>query len=511
MNLFFPAVMALALAVAAGLHFGSNIRPMSGAEAHPTPTPPARPRTTIGVNLFGLDTFNRQQVFANMVLQSEWFQSRGRTWTPMPSDQIDAQGWVTRLLPGQTAPRPLVLPTAPFRPTPVRCTYLGKGEMTAGGVARLIDSAPHRLDLMLTPTGAEGEGGWIELVRTDPHDPLRAIDCRIAGTPPGARFDPRFVEYASDFGVLRFMDWQRVNDNPRIAWSDRTSQQAGSQVGPAGASVEDMVDLADMAKADPWFTMPFHADDEWIRAFAQLVHDRINPDATIYVELGNEVWNDIFAASRDAQSEGLARGLGKGDPARARMERYAQRMITTMRIWSEVFADRPGALVRVCATQHANPALARMVLEYADSAKWVDALATAPYIWIDLDGHSATDTDRVFGAAPGAVERTFAMAASNRAIAEAYGKRYITYEGGQHLVTQDLELARAIQRDPRMDALYVRYLSGWRDRFGDTLNLYASTAPIGQHGSWGLSEYAGQPLAEAPKYRALLRFLETNP
>ena len=47
------------------------------------------------------------------------------------------------------------------------------------------------------------------------------------------------------------------------------------------------------------------------------------------------------------------------------------------------------------------------------------------------------------------------------------------YEGGQHLVTPDLELARAIQRDPRMEAIYTRYLTGWRDRFGDTVGCLA--------------------------------------
>jgi hypothetical protein len=98
------------------------------------------------------------------------------------------------------------------------------------------------------------------------------------------------------------------------------------------------------------------------------------------------------------------------------------------------------------------------------------------------------------------------MAEDNRAIAKAHGLRYIAYEGGQHLVTTDLVLARAVQRDPRMGEVYARYLEGWRRRFGDTLVLYATSAPIAGYGSWGLQEYAGQPASETPKLTALRQF-----
>ena len=188
------------------------------------------------------------------------------------------------------------------------------------------------------------------------------------------------------------------------------------------------------------------------------------------------------------------------------MERYAGKITAAMRIWTEVYADRPGSLIRVCASQHANPELARMILDHEDTRRWVDALATAPYLWLDLEGRSRSNLDPIFEAMPDSVERTFAMAAANREIAAAHGLRYIAYEGGQHLVTRDIDLARAVQRDARMARVYDRYLEGWRRRFGDTLTLYASTAPIGEYGAWGLREYAGQPADETPKLTAVRRF-----
>ncbi|MET0370068.1 MAG: hypothetical protein ABW039_01685, partial [Sphingobium sp.] len=165
-------------------------------------------------------------------------------------------------------------------------------------------------------------------------------------------------------------------------------------------------------------------------------------------------------------------------------------------------------LIRVAASQNANPDLAETILGHGDTAKWVDALATAPYIWIDLGGHGSGETDRVFAQMPRAIDATFAFAQANRDVARRHGKRFLTYEGGQHLVTKDMVLAHAVQRDPRMGAAYDRYLARWRDEMGGDLALYASTTPISEYGSWGLLEYGGQPLAEAPKMQAVQRFLK---
>ncbi|PZQ57662.1 MAG: hypothetical protein DI555_01740 [Novosphingobium pentaromativorans] len=469
------------------------------------------PPTSLGINLFGLQTFNRQQVFANMILQSEWFSSRGDGWTPMPKAQLDERGWVNRLEPGQTAPRPLVLPAASPHPVAVRCTFAGIGELGAGGMARIVGSTGNALELELAPTGAQDNGAWLELLSTDPADPLRDLDCRKADTPREARFEPEFLAFVSGFKVLRFLDWQRTNDNAHIAWSARTKPDSASQTGSAGASIEDMVDLANELGADPWFLMPYDADPDYLRGFAQLVHERLDPRRRVYVELGNEVWNDSFDAAGQAEREGLALRLGGGDPMRARMERYAERMVAAMRIWTAVYADRPGALVKVCASQHANPDLARIVLAHGQADHWVDALATAPYIWLEMEGRERSDLDSIFAQLPESVDRTLAMAEDNRAIAAAHGLRYIAYEGGQHLVTANFELAGAVQRDPRMGDVYARYLEGWRRRFGDTLVLYASTAPVSEYGSWGLREYAGQPAEETPKLTAVRRFQREAP
>jgi hypothetical protein len=474
------------------------------------PAPSAAPRpakTELGLNLFGLATFNRQQVFTNLIAQSEWLLDAGHGWTAMPPDQLDGDGWVRFLRSGQIATRPLVVPPAPFRRTMVRCVYQGRGALDSGGIARMVQRGAGSLTLAFEPTGAPEEGGWLELSETDQRDPLRAIDCRDEARPAGERFHPEFLAFLKGFRIIRFLDWQQTNDNPAIPWSRRTLPSSGSQAGPGGVSIEDMVDLANAAGADPWFLMPYRADPDYVRGFARLVHTRLDPELTVYVELGNEIWNDMFDAAQQAQREGLALGLGDGEPQRARMIRYADKLVPVMQIWSEVFADRPGKLVRVAASQNANPDLAEIILNHGDTVGFVDALATAPYIWLDQRHADQRSPDQIFAAMPKAIDQTLKFAERNRAIAASHGKRFLAYEGGQHLLIDNIPLARAVQRDPRMAGVYQRYLSAWRERIGGTLTLYASTAPIAGYGSWGLREYAGQPLEQTPKLLAVRRFL----
>lgn len=473
--------------------------------------PPTRQKPTIGINLFGLENYNRQQVFTNLIAQSEWFSSDGAGWTVMKPHQLDGNGWVRFLKHGQNAPRPLMLPPAPAATVSVRCTYQGTGQLETGGIARHRDSGAGFFAFDLPMTGSPDEGAWINLVRTDPQDPVRNIDCRDVRRPRDERFHPEFVAFLKDFRILRFLDWSAVNHNRPVAWATRSLPKSASQVGPAGASIEDMVDLANLAGADPWFLVPYSADADYIRRFAELVHSRIDPRRTVYVELGNEIWNDMFDAAQQAQREGLALQLGRGDPTRAGMIRYSDKLTAAMRIWTATFADRPGKLVRVAASQNANPELASIILGHADTARWVDALATAPYLWIDLKEYGASDVDRIFAELPRVTEEAIQAAEQNQRIAARYGKAFLAYEGGQHLVTKDIILAQKVQRDPRMESVYRHYLDLWMRRIGSPMVLYASTAPIGEYGSWGLREYAGQPLVETPKLRAVRRVQEGHP
>jgi hypothetical protein len=468
---------------------------------------PSSHQTQIGVNLFGLQTFNRQQVFTDLTAHSEWFSSTGAGWTLMPAAQLDRHGWVRYLAPGQTAPRPLILPTATSGPIFVRCRFVGEGRFSVGGVAAIEEQAANTLLVSLRPTGTADEAAWLELIETSPANPVRDLDCREPDRPRHERFHPDFLQLVQGFHLLRFLDWQRTNDNLALEWRERALPLSSSQVTPAGVSIEDMVDLANLVSADPWFLIPYQADDGYIREFAELVHSRLDPRRKVYVELGNEVWNDMFDAARQAEREGLALGLGGGDPRHAQSARYADKLCRAMRIWSAVFADQPARLIRVAASHNADPDRSRIILAHGRTADCVDALATAPYIWLDLPDRGAVDVDGIFARLPGKIDEALDAAQQNRAIAAQFGKRFIAYEGGQHLVTPDMTLAYAIQRDRRMGEVYRAYLQQWHQRIGTELTLYASHGAIGEYGAWGLREYSDQPVTQTPKLAAVRQFM----
>lgn len=461
------------------------------------------PPTRIGINLSGLPWYGQQRSFANLLAVSAWRDG----WQDRPPPQMDARGTVTSLSPNQFAPAMLGLPAGPYKSVRVRCSYKGKGSIRSDGFVRLAGSGRGYSDFDFVWPAKPGGNGWIQIDRTDPSDPIRDFDCREPDIPADAVYAPAFLASLKGFGVIRFLDWQETNSGQGGKWSRFVPVNGQFRRNRAeGVRVEDMVLLANQAHSDPWFLMPYNADAEYLRNFAQYVHDHLDPGLTAYVEFSNEAWNYIFPATQQALKEGVAANLSS-DKHEAMLRRYAQKTTAAMKVWTGIFADNPKRIVRVVSTQNVNPHSAEVVLGFGDTAKYVDALATAPYIQYSLKGRTAADLDRIFAELPAEVDEAYDFAVQNKAIAAKFGKRYIAYEGGQHLLTEDQALAVAIQRDPRMGAIYTRYLDQWQKRVGDLMVLYAHTGPISKFGSWGLREYADQPPEEAPKWQAVQKFI----
>src|SRR5690606_35582950 len=163
---------------------------------------PTSNQTRIGINLFGMQNFYRQQVFNDLTAQTEWFSSTGAGGTAMARAQLGRYGWVRYLMPGQTAVRPLFLPQPPFPPMTLRCRFAGEGRFSAGGIAAIEEQAANTLLVSLRPTGAADDGAWVELVETSRSDPVRNLDCRESDRSPTERFHPEFVQFVQGFEIL---------------------------------------------------------------------------------------------------------------------------------------------------------------------------------------------------------------------------------------------------------------------------------------------------------------------
>lgn len=494
---------ALALALAGLIAMPGNAQRNGTATRSGEAAPPPLRPVVIGVNLGKLTPWAGEYAFANLLQASSVAAKRATGWSPPAPGQLDQDGWPTA--PSTVSIEYVMGAPNVFERPRIRCSWSGGGTANLAG-GNMVDIEPHPDHADFTWNGREPSNNWVDDV-AQPH-PAREIDCRERDLDKSALFAPIFLKTAAPFKVLRFVDWQAINDNHGGGWAKRSTPSSATQAGPDGVSIEAIVALVNQTGADPWIIVPYHADDDYITRMATYVHAKLHAGGTVYVEFGNEIWNSAFPAAREAQGEGLAEHLS-ADPNEARLRRYAEKASHALAIWTRVFADRPHALVRVLATQNAWPQTAELALSFRDTAHWIDALATAPYFGGDiLSDPAVTTPDAAFARMDAAIDQTLGFAAQNQAIARRYGKRYITYEGGQGLASGNMALLTAIERDPRMEAAYTRYLRAWQSRFGDLMMLYNLTDRIGgSFGAWGLQEQTGQPESETPKLRAVRAFI----
>ena len=512
-------------------------RAASQAQSPPLPPPPA-----LGTNLASIDYYASALTFTDLMKESSPFDPAESDDEKAGSTTLekDADGWV-RSLQGE---RYATLMRRGLRDSAGRprhpagdyvFLYDGEGEFRFRFDAKLVENDPKR-GRALVRVRPSGAGIRIEVTRTNPENPMRNFRLLPAGqeteTPP-ALFNPWFLEKLKPFGVLRFMDWQRTNDSPLVEWKDRTRPSSQTQASAHGVAVEFMVDLANELGADPWFCMPHQASDDFVRRFAELVRERLDPERVVYIEYSNEVWNGGFEQSDWAEEQG--RRLGLGAPEGHRF--YAQRSVEIFRIWEEAFGglDR---LRRVLASQNANPRVAEQILDFAPaggpaSHQDADYLAVAPY-FAGMNINACDDGNEIARArsmrpeeilerarqhATAVLER----AAENRRVAQArrnaQGRalQLVAYEGGPHLVgtcggENDQELTdrlMATNRHPMMGDVYLEYLKRWQEMGGLLFAHFSSTSPHGKWGSWGFDEW--YDAKRTPKREALETFAASQP
>jgi hypothetical protein len=450
--------------------------------------------------------------FANLLSGSNW-QDPAKGWSEVSDAEQDANGnMLPAAMPAGRGVVRILTPTAEVlngKGATIRCTWEGTGTIGAGGNRGGGVAGDHSYEVWFSPNKLSDARIWLTLSDMSAKDPVRNLDCREKGMSRSELFSPEFIDSLKPYGVLRFLDWSAANANPKsMTWVDRTLPGSIYQSRPQGPALEHIVALSNKLSAEPWVNVPWNADDDYITRMAQMMHDGIPADRRVYVELSNEVWNYSFAVARQSEAEGLARNLSENGFI-ANLRRYAQRTGEVMRIWAKVFADRPGQLVRVAATQHGNPWTAEIVMTVPGLPDNIDALATAPYFggyFFEGERAKMTDTGQLLSELAGDAKKVLANEGeANAKWARRYGKRYIAYEAGQHLLDgNDLTRVTTLNRSNAMYDIYVNYIADWKKRFDDTMVLYSATHPISTYGAWGLREYAGQPLSETPKRRAAI-------
>lgn len=515
------------------------------SDGRETVTPSTSP---IGTNLTGIADWSSEWAFVDAFKASRsWISGSNDQWDDGRPLDLDGDGWVRSLLPGQLA-RTLVLPEGHYPAGRYVVLYDGEGTLTysGGGARDAASSAPGR-DVVIADGAspivvnitATTPGNYLRNIRfimpggvcsTDPFrycddgSPCETGTCsRFEDNYATQIFHPTFLSRLRGYRVLRFMDWMATNNSrvssegPRVSDARWTSH---------GVPVEIMLELASRLGADAWLTVPHLATDAYVTSLATAVRDELAPGLVAYIEYSNEIWNTIFSQGTYCEQQGLALGLSS-NAYEARLRFQAQRSVEIFEIFESVFAgEARQRIVRVLAAQAGNPWTSTVLLDHGNALEHVDALAIAPYFGGYLGSPSeagrvsAMDLDALFAELAGvALPESLGWVSSHAEIAGQRNVSLIAYEAGNHLAGfQGVEnneavnaLFDAANRDARMRQVYSTYLDGWKARGGELLAHFVNCSAPSKWGRWGALEYLEQPRSEAPKYDAIHTFIEANP
>jgi hypothetical protein len=438
----------------------------------------------LGMNLADVTYYSRAWVFTDLMLQSD-------AWRKDGSAHVFMSGYAP---PGRYV-----------------CTWSGTGSIRFSGNASAQKTGPNSARVTITA----GERG-INMRRVG--EVQDASLMRIEHETRTSPFQPEFLRRLEPFKVIRFMDWANTNNSTQTRWGDRPQKGGQTQAGGDGVAIEYMIALANELGADPWFCMPHMADDDYIRRYAQLVRDRLHPDAKVYIEYSNEVWNTQFK-----QHNYIRRLGGNTDTFSDEFfDAWARRCRRTFAIWSEVFGDdAPSRLVRVAAVHLQNPWVAQKLLPRLQGE--FDAVAPSAYFGITRKQAKkltvASTADDVLDLCQRNIKQ------DNRDWYERHARlardwsaklgrpiRLISYEAGQHLSANGDDnlpyfdaLIRA-QSHPRMYGLYLLNMRTFEQAGGDLFTAFNDVGKPGKFGSWGHLVYQLQPTGDAPKFKALLDY-----
>lgn len=520
------------------------------------------PYAYMGVNLSHIHEGNREQAFINIFKTArEWITQNKTAWDTKESNRlnIDANGYVRSLTPlgGGKANFTYVGTKlnngiGPYTAGKYVVLYQGEGtlEYLQDAKKDIAASKPGRDVIDINPSNS---GIYIKLTSTDPKKignylrNIRIVPLAAEKTFEKDVLNPAFVQKFKNFRNFRFMHWMETTDSTQKNWVDRPTPNTATYNTDKGASLESMVALANKTNADPWFTIPHLATDDYVRRFATYVRNNLKPNLKVYVEYSNEVWNGLYKQNAYSREQGK-KLFPQLDAVTAGWDFYSMRTTQVTRIWDQVYGANKSRVIGVLAGQGSNIRVLQRAVSYAwagknkptNQAMGIDAIAIAPYFGYHLGTPQYTaqvtswtkDPDgglsKLFreltqgGVLQGGIAQAQGSGlkiASDRikahaALAKTNGLQLLGYEGGQHLATvpgtygnKTLEnLFIKANKDPRMGSVYKQYWRDWNKAGGGLMSHFSSVTPYNSSGSWGLLETLSQN--SSPKYNALMDLLQ---
>jgi hypothetical protein len=478
----------------------------------------------LGIGLFGISDWSTQSPFIDLMKTARpWLGHTADQWGVWDAARfaadgyLDADGWLTAMPPGLDRVEALILtdqlPGARSLAGRYRVTYDGTGDLTVNGLATDIRRQSDGIWFSYRP----GPGlVAVSISAINPADPIRNItvlrEDLIPAYEAGETFNPDWLWLISDMRALRFMDMMQTNGSTQMTSADRPKPDDYTYSW-RGMPVEVMVALANRVGADPWFTLPHMADDDYVATFATYVRDHLRPGLMVYAEWSNEVWNFSFPQAQWAADQAQARWGDQGE--NAWMQFAGLRAAEVADIWANVFGpETDDRLVRVVSTHTAwlglEDPLLTAPLAQAEGLPppflSFDAYAVTGYFGHEIGSEEMAPQLRDWIAQGTAVAQVTQMLRQGSVdtlmntfwphharVARAHDLRLVMYEGGTHLVGQGpvlddqgiTDFLTSYNYSPEMAALYATIMSGWEENGGTLFNQFLDVSAPTKWGSWG--------------------------
>jgi len=462
---------------------------------------------------------------------------------------LDENGWIVRVPMNLTRVGTLILTDLPAGLTSVAGRYHARWEGSAypgfRGAARNVRYGRNSATFDFQP----GEGAvLVDIFRGDLRNLTVVHERHLDRFAAGEIFNPDWLARISDVETLRFMDWMAATNSDQAEWFDRPRPEDYTWA-QKGAPLEVMLALVNLVGAEPWFSLPHGASDDYMHRFAEMVRDGLRPDLRAWVEFSNEVWNWSFTQADWAEQNARARWGGR---EWAWVQFYALRASEMMRIWSGVFDGQRERLVGVLAVHTGWLGLERDILM---APLWLaeDPANRPPYENFDVYGVTGYFTGQLHvderqplvdgwlarsraraeaeadaqgltggardshiaahrfdlalelagqelldGSVSGNPEDTVRHTLENRLtyharVAREHGLALVMYEGGTHVTvppsrhddTELVDFVIALNHSPQMADLYRVLIEGWGELTQAPFNAYFDVGLPSIWGSWG--------------------------
>lgn len=349
----------------------------------------------------------------------------------------------------------------------------------------------------------------------------------------GLLFNPKWLNLVQDMRVLRYMDWQFTNGSIERDWQQRSRLSTNTwgvtleRKTQKGVPIDVMVQLANITGTDPWFNIPYHADDNFVQEFARYVRDHLDPQLIAYFEYSNEVWNWIFQQTKSAHEQGEK--IFSEYPLR---EYYGYRSAQISHQIHNIFGESAKKRVHMTLATQTDDNHYPLLLAIKGAEHYAkqhtlqvqDLFKSAAVTWYfgvpaELNKNVAQwiaqhgedkAIDMIFEQFKGKQSHFSNVAPNDQPhiqkvldyiriqteLANKYQLATISYEGGTHFLGYEeyneslAEFFIKVNHDPRMAELYEQVYQGWQKIPGARLlNHFVEVSNHTRWGSWGALQH----------------------